>query len=66
MSCVFVHFLLEKYKEEGVYSIYFEHDTEGCTLSNQEEELLPFLQGYFHIKDNFSYQKNYAFFMKYL
>ena len=35
MSCLFVHFLVEKYREEGVYSIYFEQDGGGCTLSNQ-------------------------------
>jgi hypothetical protein len=66
MSCVFVHFLVEKYREEGVYSIYFEQDSEGCTLANEEEELLPFMQAYFHIKDAFSYQRNYACFGKYL
>lgn len=66
MSCVFVYFLVQKYQEEGVYSIYFEQEKEGCTLSNEEEELLPFMQTYFHIKDTASYQKNYAFFLKYL
>lgn len=66
MSSVFVHFLLEKYREDGVYSIYFEQENEGCTLSNEEEELLPFMQHYFHIKDTFAYHKSYAYFIKYL
>ena len=35
MSCVFVYLLMEKYREEGIFSIYFEQDGEGCTLSNE-------------------------------
>lgn len=35
MSCVFVFFLKEKYQEEGIFSLYFEQDDEGSTLSNE-------------------------------
>ncbi len=35
LSCVFVHFLQEKYREEGVYSIYFQLDGDGATLGNE-------------------------------
>lgn len=66
MSCVFVYLLMEKYREEGIFSIYFEQDGEGSTLSNEEEELMPFIQGYFHIKDVSTYKRINAYFLKYI
>lgn len=51
LSCLLTYFLGEKYREEGVFSIYFEMDGEGCTLDNTHEDISQTLQAYFHIKD---------------
>ena len=57
---------MEKYQEEGIFSIYFEHENEGCTLPNELEELASFLMSYLHIKDYQIYQLTYNKMRKYL
>ena len=48
---------MKKYQEDGVFSIYFEHQNEGSTLSNQPEELSHFFMSYLHIKDQKTFFK---------
>lgn len=66
LSCVLAHYLHEKYREEGVYSIYFHQDTEGHTLPNQQEELLAFVMEYFLIKDVNAQRRVYNAYQLYL
>jgi hypothetical protein len=66
LSCVLAHFLHEKYREEGVYSIYFHQDTEGHTLPNEQEELLAFVMEYLLIKDVNAHRRAYSAYQLYL
>jgi hypothetical protein len=66
LSCVLVHFLQEKYREEGVYSVYFQLDGDGTTLGNEPEELLAFMQNYFLIKDMPAHRRAYSAYQQYL
>ena len=34
LGTIVSYYVMKKYQEEGVFSIYFEHENEGCTLSN--------------------------------
>jgi hypothetical protein len=35
LNCIFSYFLMQKYREDGIYSIYFD-DVVGGTLGNDE------------------------------